>query len=57
MVAQMLPNKNSKEFRRALGKKIAHGHKSRSSTDVARQQCNEYPLALCTIEGLPVKGQ
>jgi len=40
-----------------MKKKIAHANKSGSNPDVVSQQYIEYPWALCTIDGLPVKGQ
>jgi len=38
-----------------MRKKIAHANKSGSNSDVVGQQHIEYPRALCTIDGLPVK--
>ena len=46
-----------KRVQKCMRKKIAHANKSGSNPDVVGQQYIEYPRALCTIDGLPVKGQ
>ncbi len=40
-----------------MRKKIAHANKNGRNPDVVGQQHIEYPRVLCTIDGLPVKGQ
>ena len=46
-----------KRVQKCMRRKIAHANKTGTNPDVIGQQYIEFPRALCTTDGLPVKGQ